>query len=85
MQGPELPGTVERQNIVAPLRSGAGAHNVHLLGGAVEPAVHDDGRARAGGEVGAVDIARQCRVLVWDLDRLDWRIEQRRAGLVAVD
>jgi hypothetical protein len=32
-----------------------------------------------------VEVARKGRCLVWDFDRLDRRIEQRGAGLVAVD
>lgn len=86
--GAGLSGAVEGQDGVAAFDGGQCAAEVEFLGGAVEAAVHDQGRAGSAGVVGPVEVAGQGGVLVGDADRLDDGGEQCRrrseAGHAAV-
>ena len=84
MQRPELPRTVEDKRVVAALYRRTRPVEMHLFRRTVESAVHDDGRPGTRREIGAVKVARKRCAAVGDLDRLDRRIEQRRARLVAL-
>lgn len=81
--GAGLPWAVEGQDGVPALHGCQRAAEVEFLGGAVETAVHDQGRSGRAGVVGPVEVAGQGGVLVGDADRFDAGGVERGRGLEA--
>ncbi|MFF4104002.1 hypothetical protein [Streptomyces sp. NPDC001903] len=77
--GAGLARAVEGQDGVPALHGGQRAAEVEFLGGAVESAVHDQGRSGGAGVVGPVEVAGEGGVLVGDADRFDARGGVERA------
>ena len=81
-----MSGPVESQRVVATVDGGTRAAIMHFLGRAtVESGVDNQEGPFAVGMVDSMEVPRQSRVFVRNLDRLDGRIEEFGAGLITFD